>query len=154
MMDLLEITIQELIQHNPYIIDDSDLPTGTTERQVKSGRIDIYFETPNGVVVVECKRTALRNKDVLQLRGYIEDLFEEGKKVIKAYLVGMPPNKPLKKALLEGEPNIDIKELIKDVPIELSRCDCGRYSKKQQKTCLYCGRQKRTGDNIYLERFK
>lgn len=150
---MLERHIQDLLANYPYLLDTEISGMGSTERCVSSGRIDIFFDTPSGVIVVECKKTRLKDDDVLQLGRYLTDLKNEGKKIYKAYLVGYAPMRKLKSELLKTEPFIIIKKLIEDIPLNFKICRSkpkGHYFDSGYERCPYCGERSVAGELLSL----
>ncbi|MGB6067611.1 MAG: hypothetical protein WBG50_22625 [Desulfomonilaceae bacterium] len=147
---MLEKQIQSLIRYHPYLLDRDLYDSGRTERRIGGGRIDIDFETREGLVVVECKKTPLKNKDVLQLTKYLNGLAVNGEKVVKAYLVGSAPIKPLDPELLKTEPAIVVMELFKAIPMHLSFCRNGHYFSVELARCPYDGAYKISGKDLVI----
>lgn len=145
-----EKNIQEIICQRPYLLDPEILNHGEKEKSVSFGRIDITFHTPNGIIIVECKKTPLRDKDIRQLKKYVMGLKNKGKKVIKAYLVGLKPIKPFKEHLFHGDVEIYIKELIESIPLELAYCYKGHYFSLGFNLCPYCKEEKIPGKELFL----
>ncbi|MGO9568579.1 MAG: hypothetical protein ACLP5H_13655 [Desulfomonilaceae bacterium] len=145
-----ERQIQQLICFHPYLLDADLYGCGRTERTISSGRIDIDFETCTGIVVVECKITPLKNKDVLQLTRYMEGLTQDGNKVAKAYLVGSAPIKPLEPELLNTEPPIVVRELFGAIPMHLSYCRNGHYFSAGLGKCPYDGASRIHGKELVI----
>ncbi len=135
---MLEDEIQSLLCHHPYLLDADVYQCGRRERSVASGRTDIDFLTHEGTIVVECKRAALRDADVLQLRRYLANLQQMGEKVLRAYLVGAPPAKPLDIDLLAGDVPILVRELWRSIPLHLSLCRNGHYFDVELSRCPHC----------------
>ncbi len=147
---MLEKQIQTLIRYHPYLLDRDLYRSGRTERTIRGGRLDIDFETSAGMVVVECKRTPLKNKDVLQLTRYLESLTGNGEKVVKAYLVGSAPIEPLAPDLLKTEPPIKVMELFRAIPMHLSFCRNGHYFSVELAKCPYDGAFKMPGKDLVI----
>jgi hypothetical protein len=150
---VLERHIQDLLAYHPYLLDMEIQENGYTERSVASGRIDIFFDMPSGVIVVECKKTHLKDDDVLQLRRYLTDLKNEGKKIYKAYLVGYAPMRELKPEILEPATSIIIKKLIEDIPLNFKICRSkpkGHYFDSGYERCPYCGEKSAIGEFLSL----
>lgn len=147
---MLEKQIQTLIRYHPYLLDKDLFDSGRTERTIRGGRIDIDFETCDGIVIVECKKTPLKTKDVLQLTRYLNGLADNGEKVIKAYLVGLPPIAPLDPLLLRTKPPIVVIELFKAIPMHLSRCQTGHYFSVELGRCPYDGASRISGQDLII----
>jgi hypothetical protein len=147
---MLERQIQNLICYHPYLLDAAICGSGKKERCISTGRIDIDFQTPEGIIVVECKISPLINRDVLQLRRHIRDLAQSGETVLKAYLVGQSPIRPLDLGLLMESPCIAIAELVTAIPLQLSFCREGHYFDADLATCPYDGADKLPGHDLSL----
>lgn len=150
---VLERHIQDLLANHPYLLDMEIQERGGTERCVSSGRIDIFFDTPSGIIIMECKKTSLKNDDAEQLRRYLTDLKNEGKKIYKAYLIGYAPIRELKQELLKPEPCIIVKELITDIPLSFKICRStpnGHYFDVSYERCPYCGERGIAGEFLSL----
>lgn len=147
-----ERTIQKLIRSHPYLLDDELLgATGRIERRVRSGRLDIDFLTPQGLVVVECKVTGLKDKDALQLRRYLNDLAREGQTVYRAYLVGDTPAKPLNEDILNEDPPIRVALFVLDFPKYLAFSEGRHYFDGNLDTCPHDGTRRIPGEEIWLD---
>ena len=110
------------------------------ERPISSGRADIVFASPYGLVIVECKASPLENHDVLQLRRYIADLKASGETVKKGFLVGFPPIKPIACDSPKGEIEIYIRILDESIPLRLAWCGKHkRYFNFEYELCPLCG---------------
>ena len=147
---MLEADLQNLLCYHPYLLDRDLLGCGRKERRVTSGRIDVDYTTPDGTVLVECKKGSLRNKDVRQLRRYIRDLTGKGERVLRAYLVGFGPLQALDITLLDEEPVIVVRELIAAIPTQLALCRNGHYFDVEYSQCPYCGSRAQAGKGLFM----
>ena len=146
-----EKRIQKLLRDHPYLLDKELFNhRGRIERHVKSGRLDIDFDTENGWIVVECKISPLIDKDVKQLRRYIDDLHSEGKIVYKAYLVGGEPNTELDRSLLNRPPKIKLAMLLHDIPTFLALSEGRHYFDANLDRSPYDGSRKIPGQELDL----
>ncbi len=147
---MLEDEIQSLLCFHPYLLDADLFQCGRRERCVRTGRVDINFFTPQGTIVVECKKTPLCDRDVLQLRRYLADLQDTGEKILRAYLVGAPPAKPLDTDLIAGDIPILVRELWRSIPLHLSLCRKGHYFDVELSRCPHCRSPRVTGSDLLL----
>lgn len=147
---MLEAVLQNLLCFHPYLLDSGLFGCGRKERRVTSGRIDIDYVTPDGMILVECKRGPLRNRDVRQLRRYIQDLMGKGERVLRAYLVGFGPLQALDCTLLEEKPAIVVRELIAAIPTQLALCRNGHYFDVEYSKCPYCGSRAQAGKGLFI----
>lgn len=146
-----ERKIQKLIRDHPYLLDKELMNLkGRIERTVRTGRVDIDFETEDGWVIVECKITPLANRDVQQLRRYIQDFKDSGKHVHKAYLIGVRPRTELNETLLSKWPRIKVLHLLYAIPSVLAFCEGRHYFDATLETCPYDGAQRIPGKELEL----
>ena len=145
-----EKSIQEFICKHPYLIDEEILNCGKTEVSVSGGRIDITFQTEAGVIIIECKKTNLKDRDVKQIKKYIRKLVKEGNKVNHAYLIGLEPKVPITETLTCDRVIIKIKKLIESIPLQLAFCENGHYFACDFNICPYCSGKKLSGKEISL----
>ncbi|MBF0343713.1 MAG: hypothetical protein HQL06_05710 [Nitrospirae bacterium] len=135
-----------LIQH-PYLLNINfpvssfvvDIPSfsdGTTPDAMVCCN-DTYY-------VVELKTGDLRNKDVTQLAGYIDNLIDELRQDnVKGILVGLQPmdDKRLKGYIERKGYDIELKYVGIDLPIpgRYNMCEKGRHPLLPgKKTCSFC----------------
>lgn len=127
----LEESLESLLFHHPYLLDDRLDPECRMQRQYVAGnvRVDILLKHRSRIICVECKRTGLMDRDVTQLAGYLEILEAEFPLARTHYLVGKPG--PLKsRAVRTKRGVIRIREVGKDIPLHLFFDSAtGRYRK-------------------------
>ena len=145
-----EKSIQEFICKNFFLIDKEILNCGKTEVSVSGSRIDIAFNIEEGVIIVECKKTNLKDRDVRQIKKYIRKFIKEGNKVIRAYLIGLEPKVPITETLTCDRVIIKIKKLIESIPLQLAFCENGHYFACDYNICPYCSGKKLSGKEISL----
>lgn len=134
-----EKKIQRLIRDHPYLLDKDLMDVrGRMERSVANGRLDVDFETEDGWVIVECKVTALTNKDLRQLCGYIEAFEALGKRVRRGYLVGGRPIATLDPGPI-GQRPIAVVHLISAIPDLLAMCERRHYFDAALERCPFDG---------------
>lgn len=127
----LEESLESLLFHHPYLLDGRLDPECRMQRQyvAGNGRVDILLKHRSRIICVECKRTALIERDVMQLAGYLEILQEEFPLARTHYLVGKPG--ALKaRSVRTKQGIIRIREVGKDIPLYLFFDSAtGRYRK-------------------------
>jgi hypothetical protein len=147
-----EKKLQKLLCNHPYLIDQELLNCkGSMERWTGSGRLDIDFQTDDGWIVVECKVTPLSDADLLQLRGYLDDLRLSAKVVYKAYLIGKQPGHELSEELLTHPPEIGILVLGRDLPTSLAFSQGRHYFDAELDVCPYDGTCRMPGKELVIE---
>lgn len=147
-----ERRLQTLLGSHPYLLDKELLNhRGKIERRVTSGRLDIDFETENGWIIVECKITSIKDKDVEQLCRYLDDLQRSGETVYKAYLVGRRPHGELSTELLNHPPGITVVYLQHDIPAFLVLSEGRHYFNAELEKCPYDNTSRIPGTEIELD---
>lgn len=145
-----EKRLQTLICNHPYLLDPAILGCGRKERFVPGGRIDIDFQTPEGTIVVECKITPLKPRDLVQLERYVSKLRGSGEKVLKAYLIGAAPSKSFERPTVDSDPPIIVKELVTAIPSRLVLCRHGHYFHPDYRRCPFDGEDRVPGTEIII----
>jgi len=146
-----ERRIQKLIRDHPYLLDKELMNLrGRIERPIRSGRLDIDFETERGWVIVECKIGPLVGKDLQQLCRYLKDFRDAGKCLYKAYLIGGKPRTELDADLVSHYPGIRVVHLLYALPDLLALCQEKHYFDANLETCPYDGAQRIPGKDLEL----
>lgn len=112
---------------------------GRVERAFGTSRLDIDFETENGLVIVECKASSLTNRHLSQLCRYLAELALRKFTVCRAYLIGLPPAASLAPEMLEKNPLVILKLLYRDLPSYLALCEGRHYYDFYLDACPFCG---------------
>jgi len=119
-----ERQLEDLLFSHPYLIDP-EFDGLAPRRQVAGGRhrLDLVFETPGGICLVELKKTPLTLSDLEQLARYCRSWPRQDRSALAAhhYLVGQRPanEDPLRRAATRGEFDIRLRFLGEHVPLRL-----------------------------------
>ena len=144
---LPEATIEEILFHFPYRIDDRLKPSYVEERQVifdDGTRADLRIESPTDIFVVEIKKGMLDLGTFYQLTHYINEIYLKvgDSKGIIGIMVGLEISDPstIKEKISKYRYEIRVKLLGRDIPTKLKFCTkCRKANAISRKECWYDG---------------
>src|ERR1051326_5731017 len=88
-----ERQLEDLLSHHPYLIDSEFEGLIARRQRIKDHqRLDLSFELPSGLCIIELKKTALTQKDLKQLLRYCRSWAKDQKPLADHhYLIGRRP---------------------------------------------------------------
>lgn len=144
---LQERTIEEILFHFPYLIDERLKPSYVEERQVMfddGTRADLKFESVTDIFVVEIKKGILDIGTFYQLTHYMNEIYSKvgDTKRIIGIMVGQGISDPLaiKEKISNYRYEVQVKLLGADIPTKLKFCTkCRKANGTSRKECWYDG---------------
>ena len=121
-----ERQLEDLLFNHPYLIDpefEGLVPKGHRQKSKERQRLDLLFELPSGLCIVELKKTNLTHTDLEQLLRYcrIWSRQEQNTLADHHYLIGQRPldEGHLVRALSQSEYEIRLRYLGEHLPLRL-----------------------------------
>lgn len=139
--EILEYDIQLLYQQYPYLIDRRFLNVSVTPQYpLPSGFADLVVFLDQEVIAIELKIDPLLPKYALQLYDYLQDLhLKFPNHQISGILLGKAPKTDITPLLSSLSFPIQVKILVKDVPIHVRICkSCRLAIPSKSESCTFC----------------
>jgi hypothetical protein len=119
-----ESDIENLLSLHPYLIGE-EFAGLKAQRQLTRGknRVDLMFELPQGLCIVELKKTPLSSEDARQLQRYCRAWSRNAKSLANYhYLIGKRPFNEFefRQAMTESKYQIKVLYLNEHIPMTLS----------------------------------
>jgi len=145
--DLAERAIEEILFHFPYLIDRRLKPSYVEDRQVvfeDGTRVDLKFEGPSDIFIIEIKKGPVDLKTYYQLTHYMNEVYlkvGERKKIIGVAIGhGISDYSEIQDSISKYPYEIQLRQLGKDIPTRLKFCTkCRRANGASVNECWNCG---------------
>lgn len=126
-----EESLESLLFNHPYLLNPRFSADSRVQRQYvySGGRVDIVFKYRGRGVLVECKRTLLKEADFIQLLRYVSDLKQELDLGKTHYLVGLVDASTPRVRRSNDGVSIRVVGVGRDIPRRLVLAAHGRYTK-------------------------
>lgn len=142
-----ERTIEEILFHFPYLIDERLKPSYIEERQVMfedGTRADLKFESPTDIFVVEIKKGMLDLGSFYQLTHYMNEIYSkvgDRKRIIGIMVgLGISDSSVIKEKISSYRYEVQFKLLGIDIPTKLKFCTkCRKANGISREKCWYDG---------------